>query len=232
MTDVDYYLPGCPPQAPQIWAVVEAILGGNLPPKGSVVGASQTKTVCDECRHNREEKRIKKFYRPHEIIPDHDACLFDQGIICPGPAGMAAALSLADMGHEVDLVERSQQLGGNLWRVRTLVDWETAELADKQTQQSATKAGGLPVNVPTSLVWRDPLAFLQQLVEQVESHQRIHLHKGARVKAISGWAGQFETTLGPFRRAEEADEQWEETLQHGAVVVATGGRAVRPDEYH
>ena len=85
VTDVDYYVPGCPPQAPQIWAVVEAILGGNLPPKGSVVGANE-KTVCDECKHEREEKRIPRFYRPHEIIPDPERCLLDQGIICAGPA--------------------------------------------------------------------------------------------------------------------------------------------------
>jgi F420-non-reducing hydrogenase small subunit len=98
--DVDYYVPGCPPQAPQIWAVVEAILGGALPPKGSVVGASPDKTVCDECKHNREEKKIKKFYRPHEIIPDHDTCLFDQGIICSGPAtraGCGALCTAVDM---------------------------------------------------------------------------------------------------------------------------------------
>jgi F420-non-reducing hydrogenase small subunit len=85
VVDVDYFVPGCPPQAPQIWAVVEAILGGQLPPKGSVVGALE-KTVCDECKHEREEKHIKKFYRPHEIIPDPERCLFDQGIICAGPA--------------------------------------------------------------------------------------------------------------------------------------------------
>jgi F420-non-reducing hydrogenase small subunit len=85
VTDVDYYVPGCPPQAPQIWAVIEAILSGTLPPKGSIVGAND-KTVCDECKHTREEKHIAKFYRPHEIRPDPTQCLFDQGIICAGPA--------------------------------------------------------------------------------------------------------------------------------------------------
>jgi F420-non-reducing hydrogenase small subunit len=85
VTEVDYYVPGCPPQAPQIWAVIGAILGGNLPPKGSVVGATE-KTVCDECLRVREEKRITRFYRPHEIIPDPERCLLDQGIICAGPA--------------------------------------------------------------------------------------------------------------------------------------------------
>ncbi len=96
---VDYYVPGCPPQAPQIWAVIEAILGGNLPPKGSVVGANE-KTVCDECKHKREEKRIKQFYRPHEIIPDSGRCLFDQGIVCAGPAtrgGCGALCPTVDM---------------------------------------------------------------------------------------------------------------------------------------
>lgn len=83
--DVDYFVPGCPPQPPQIWNVVEAILNGKLPPKGSVIGAND-KTVCDECKHTRQEKRIKKFYRPHEIIPDSASCLFDQGIVCAGPA--------------------------------------------------------------------------------------------------------------------------------------------------
>jgi len=85
VTDVDYFVPGCPPQPHQIWAAVEAILGGKLPPKGSVVGANE-KTVCDECKRLREEKRIKKFYRYHEIIPDPEHCLLEQGIVCAGPA--------------------------------------------------------------------------------------------------------------------------------------------------
>jgi Coenzyme F420-reducing hydrogenase, gamma subunit len=52
VTEVDYFVPGCPPQPHQIWAVIEAILSGKLPPKGSVVGANE-KTVCDECKRIR-----------------------------------------------------------------------------------------------------------------------------------------------------------------------------------
>ena len=85
VTEVDYFVPGCPPQPHQIWAVIEAILSGQLPPKGSVVGANE-KTVCDECQRIREEKRIRKFYRYHEIIPDPKQCLLEQGIICAGVA--------------------------------------------------------------------------------------------------------------------------------------------------
>ena len=90
VVDVDYYVPGCPPQAHQIWAVLETVIdilktGKSLPPKGTVLGAGE-KTCCEECPRTREEKKIKKFYRPHEITPDPDRCLLDQGILCMGPA--------------------------------------------------------------------------------------------------------------------------------------------------
>jgi F420-non-reducing hydrogenase small subunit len=84
--DVDYFVPGCPPVPEQTWAVIEHIVQGKpLPPKGTVLGATQ-KTVCDECKREKEEKKITKFYRPFEIIPEPTKCLLEQGIICAGPA--------------------------------------------------------------------------------------------------------------------------------------------------
>jgi F420-non-reducing hydrogenase small subunit len=84
--DVDYYVPGCPPQPERIWEVIEHIVSGKpLPPRGSVLGAGE-KTCCDECPRERKEKKLKKFYRPYEIIPDPNTCLLDQGIVCMGPA--------------------------------------------------------------------------------------------------------------------------------------------------
>jgi F420-non-reducing hydrogenase small subunit len=86
VVDVDYYIPGCPPQAHQIWAVLELLIaGGPLPPPRSVIGAGD-KSCCEECTRSREEKRIKGFVRPHLLLPEPDRCLLDQGIICLGPA--------------------------------------------------------------------------------------------------------------------------------------------------
>jgi F420-non-reducing hydrogenase small subunit len=83
---VEYFIPGCPPQPPQIVAVMSAIMSGaQLPPAGSVIGAGE-KTCCDECGRPRNEKRLKRFYRPFEIEAKPDECLLDQGIICLGPA--------------------------------------------------------------------------------------------------------------------------------------------------
>jgi F420-non-reducing hydrogenase small subunit len=89
---VDYYLPGCPPEPERIWDALTAILTGQLPPAGSVIGAQTT--VCDECPRKRGEKKIKEFKRTWEIIPDPEICLLEQGIVCCGIATRAGCGAL------------------------------------------------------------------------------------------------------------------------------------------
>ena len=84
VVDVEYFVPGCPPPVPLILKVVEAIATNNLPPPGAVIASD--KTLCDECERKKEEKKISKIYRPHEIDPDPERCLLEQGILCMGPA--------------------------------------------------------------------------------------------------------------------------------------------------
>lgn len=82
--DVDYYLTGCPPTPEQIMTAVGAIAENKLPPKGSVIGPM--KSVCDECRFEKSEKKITKIKRVYEVDKIEDRCLLEQGIICLGPA--------------------------------------------------------------------------------------------------------------------------------------------------
>ena len=96
--DVDYYLPGCPPEPHQIWAVLQVVVGalleGNpLPPAGAILGAGTT-AVCEECELEKQEKTIDRFYRPYQLVPDPDQCLLDQGIICMGIATRAGCGAL------------------------------------------------------------------------------------------------------------------------------------------
>lgn len=87
---VDYYIPGCPPEPEQIWAVLEVVVnallhGAELPPSGSIVGAGKV-AVCEECILEKNVKKITQFYRPYEINPQPGLCLLEQGIVCLGPA--------------------------------------------------------------------------------------------------------------------------------------------------
>jgi F420-non-reducing hydrogenase small subunit len=85
VVDVDYYLPGCPPQPDQVKAALLAVVKGELPAKGSVVGAYEH-ALCEDCPRTRNEKKVTRFYRPWEIMADPDVCLLEQGILCAGVA--------------------------------------------------------------------------------------------------------------------------------------------------
>lgn len=91
VVDVDYTMPGCPPESHQIAAVIDLVIQvlqgkAQLPPKGSVIGAGGS-TVCEECPRKRNVKTIKAFHRIQDIAPaDPELCLLEQGIPCNGPA--------------------------------------------------------------------------------------------------------------------------------------------------
>jgi len=83
VVDVEYYVPGCPPPVDIILKTIDLFATGRLPPPGSVIASD--KTLCDECDRIKGEKKITRIYRPHEITPDPERCLLEQGIICCGP---------------------------------------------------------------------------------------------------------------------------------------------------
>jgi F420-non-reducing hydrogenase small subunit len=87
VVDVDYYIPGCPPQTERLVDVFKLIVSGaTLPPGGSVVGVYE-KNQCEYCKREKTDaKLVKRFYRPWEIQDDGKTCLLEQGIICMGPA--------------------------------------------------------------------------------------------------------------------------------------------------
>jgi len=90
VVDVDYYMPGCPPESHQIAAVIDLVIQvlqgkAQLPPKGSYIGVGNS-TVCDECKRTRNVKTVKSFERIWGIEIDPELCLLEQGIPCNGPA--------------------------------------------------------------------------------------------------------------------------------------------------
>jgi len=91
VVDVDYYMPGCPPESHQIAAVIDLVIQvlhgeATLPPKGATIGAGIS-TVCDDCPRTRNVKTIKEFKRIQLMSQiDDKLCLLEQGIPCNGPA--------------------------------------------------------------------------------------------------------------------------------------------------
>jgi F420-non-reducing hydrogenase small subunit len=94
---VDFVVPGCPPPASLIAQFFERALSGEIEP-GQVF--AKEKALCEECPRTREERKLTRIVRPHEVQPDPEKCLLDQGIICLGPVtrgGCGAACPKAGM---------------------------------------------------------------------------------------------------------------------------------------
>jgi heterodisulfide reductase subunit A-like polyferredoxin len=134
-------------------------------------------------------------------------------IVGGGVAGMTAALTLADQGFPVHLVERTERLGGQLQNVHHVVDF----VPDAQGN-----GGG-------QLEWHDPQAFLRQLVERVEGHPQITVHLRSEFLESSGFAGNFTSRLRTLDG--EGQDAAEIVIRHGATIVATGGVEYRGEEY-
>jgi heterodisulfide reductase subunit A-like polyferredoxin len=92
-------------------------------------------------------------------------------VIGGGAAGMNAAWNLAEQGFPVHIVEREDQLGGNLRRLRYF----------------------LPAGIQLT-----PQEYLDELVGKVSAHPLIHVHTGTQVQETTGFMGNFVSTLkGP-----------------------------------
>jgi F420-non-reducing hydrogenase small subunit len=100
VTDVDYYLPGCAPTPGLIAKALEALLSGNLPPKGTVLAPDIA--LCDECPRKEtkpETLAISAFRRPSEVMLNQTDCLLAQGVLCMGPATRAGCEALCVQGN-------------------------------------------------------------------------------------------------------------------------------------
>jgi heterodisulfide reductase subunit A2 len=94
-------------------------------------------------------------------------------VVGGGIAGMTAALSIADQGFRVMLIEKTPQLGGNLKRLhRTLQGFSPQEL-------------------------------LSKTIARVESHSQIQVYRQAHVLRSEGHAGRFLTTIARDGGTEE-----------------------------
>ncbi len=86
-------------------------------------------------------------------------------VVGGGATGMVAALELAKQGVKVHIVEKENELGGNLRKLHYLPSGE------------------------------DPAEFADSLAKEVASNANITVYTGKTVKDIEGYVGNFKTTL-------------------------------------
>lgn len=99
IVEVDYELPGCPPQADRVWETIQAVVSGAVPARNQHVRVGcGNKTVCDECPLEKRLVKISAFRRHHQFRPEPGWCLLEQGLLCMGPATRSGCGALCIKG--------------------------------------------------------------------------------------------------------------------------------------
>lgn len=83
--------------------------------------------------------------------------------------------------------------------------------------------GGHAIHIRNTWNGEDVNGFLADFRDRVNNHENIEVLLGSEVSAIDGFVGNFTTTV----QAGDIPRE----IQHGAVILATGGRPFEPDEY-
>jgi len=141
----------------------------------------------------------------------------DALVIGGGMSGMSAAINLGDQGFAVHLVEREDELGGNLRHVHGALDGS------------------------------DPQAILAETIDKVQAHPKVTVHTNAVVSELAGFVGKFTSTIdhpeagaggtplrsdGPKGRVPDGPANGASVeVNHGAIVLATGAEELQTDAY-
>ena len=104
-------------------------------------------------------------------IPIHQNAV----VLGGGVSGMTAALSLAEQGFDVDLIEKSSQLGGNLSCINSTLE-----------NDSLT-------------------TFKEQLVERVNTQRNIAIYLNSEIEAVTGHVGDFKIKFKKDSRIRELE---------------------------
>ena len=114
-------------------------------------------------------------------------------VVGGGIAGMTSALSLANQGFEVHLLEKEANLGG------------------------------MALKIPVTIEGMDVREYLHNLIRKVYQHPLIHVSHNATITDVSGYVGNFLTTLKSEGRIKK--------INHGIAILATGADEYKPTEY-
>jgi len=113
-------------------------------------------------------------------------------VVGGGIAGMTAALNIADAGKQVFLIEQSDLLGGQAAFIDSL--FPNMEHASD---------------------------MIRERIKQIEEHSKIEVFLNTKIEKISGFIGNFETTL---------NHGIDRKLEFGNIVLATGMKSFIPDD--
>ena len=122
-------------------------------------------------------------------------------VIGGGLSGMTAALSLAEQGFQVALIEKSGTLGGQA------------------------------LNVHSTLEGDDIHDFIANIVDRTQNHGRIKVYLNSEVTKVNGHIGKFLVTITEKGKGNGQGDIAKTEISCGAIIAATGGEPAETREF-
>ncbi len=122
----------------------------------------------------------------------------------------------------VDVTPKALVLGGGASGITAALS-----IADQGYQttlvERSDRLGGNLCDLKWTLDGRDAGEILKDLIDKVNNHPRVDVLLNTELKGMSGYVGNFTSSLERGGQTE--------LVNHGVLVVATGGREYRPKSY-
>jgi len=93
--------------------------------------------------------------------------------------------------------------------------------------EKAKSLGGNIGRINHTLSASETAAYLKKLVDRVKKNKRIDVLTGAELKQTTGFIGNFTSVVSSATGKKEK----EQTIDHGVIILATGGHEHRPEGY-
>ncbi|MDA8097918.1 MAG: CoB--CoM heterodisulfide reductase iron-sulfur subunit A family protein [Clostridia bacterium] len=135
-----------------------------------------------------------------------------------------AKARLLDPLHTVTIGVNKSALviGGGIAGMNAALDLATQGFEVSLLEKSDA-LGGMARRIHFTLEGMNVTSYLEGLVSAVTANPKIKVYTGAQIKDAVGYVGNFTTTVEVGGKTEE--------INHGAVVIAIGGRELKTTEY-
>ena len=125
--------------------------------------------------------------------------------------------------HPAEIKRSGLVIGGGLSGMTAALEM-SAQGYDVALVEREPELGGNLRRIRYTAGDADPQKLLVSLIEQIEKEPRVTIYKGAEIMNISGYIGNYTTEI--MAASGEPVE-----VEHGVVILATGGTEYRPTEY-
>ena len=138
--------------------------------------------------------------------------------------GVAKARLIQPLAEQtVPVTPKALVIGGGIAAITVALNLAEQGFHTSIVEKNAELGGNLK-RLKYTVTASDPAVLLQQCLEQVKNHKLIDVCTSSEIAAINGFVGNFSSVI----KTTKGKKVTEQTIDHGVVVIATGGKEHRP----